>query len=228
MALLLIVDDEDSIRDVLRQLFEYEGHDVAVAASGDEALKIVEANRPDVTFLDVKMPRMDGLEVLDRLRALAPENQVVMISGHGTIDTAVEATRRGAYDLPRKAPWIRTGFLSPCETLFVSGDSPESVAQLRSEVEARHEIVGASFAIRKVLERVERVAPTDARVLITGENGTGKELVARAIHRLSPRAEGEFVEVNCAAIPSETDRVGALRTHEGVVYRRYPGPSGEV
>ena len=202
MALLLIVDDEDSIRDVLRQLFEYEGHDVAVAASGDEALKIVEADRPDVTFLDVKMPRMDGLEVLDRLRTLAPENQVVMISGHGTIDTAVEATRRGAYDFLEKPLDTDRLLVTLRNALRVRGLS-ESVAQLRSEVEARHQIVGASFAIRKVLERVERVAPTDARVLITGENGTGKELVARAIHRLSPRTEGEFVEVNCAAIPSE-------------------------
>ena len=202
MARLLIVDDEDSIRDVLRQLFEYEGHDVTVAASGDEALSVIETDPPDVTFLDVKMPGIDGLEVLDRLRTLAPGGPVVMISGHGTIDTAVEATRRGAYDFLEKPLDTDRLLVTLRNALQVRGLS-ESVAQLRSEVEARHEIVGASFAIRQLLERVERVAPTDARVLITGENGTGKELVARAIHRLSRRVEGEFIEVNCAAIPSE-------------------------
>ena len=202
MARLLIVDDEDSIRDALHQLFEYEGHEVSVAASGREALRFVEADPPDVTFLDVKLPEMDGLEVLDRLRVLAPGSQVVMISGHGTIDTAVEATRRGAYDFLEKPLDTDRLLVTLRNALRVRGLSV-SVAQLRSEVEARYEIVGASFAIRQVLERVERVAPTDARVLITGENGTGKELVARAVHRLSPRSEREFVEVNCAAIPSE-------------------------
>ena len=202
MARLLIVDDEDSIRDVLTQLFEYEGHEVAAAASGPEALSKVRAAVPDVTFLDVKMPSMDGLEVLDRLRDLAPESQVVMISGHGTIDTAVEATRRGAYDFLEKPLDTDRLLVTLRNALQVRGLS-ESVAQLRSEVEARHQIVGTSFAIQQVLERVERVAPTDARVLITGENGTGKELVAHAIHRLSRRLEAEFIEVNCAAIPSE-------------------------
>ncbi len=202
MARLLIIDDEDSIRGVLTQLFEYEGHEVAVAASGQEALSMVRAAVPDVTFLDVKMPSMDGLEVLGRLKDLAPESQIVMISGHGTIDTAVEATRRGAYDFLEKPLDTDRLLVTLRNALRVRGLS-ESVAQLRSEVEARHQIVGTSFAIQQVLERVERVAPTDARVLITGENGTGKELVARAIHRLSRRLEAEFIEVNCAAIPSE-------------------------
>jgi len=202
MARLLIVDDEDSIRNVLRQLFDYEGHDVAVAASGEEALELAQADPPDVAFLDVKMPGMDGLEVLDRFRVLAPETQVVMISGHGTIDTAVEATRRGAYDFLEKPLDTDRLLVTLRNALQLRGLS-ESVAQLRSEVESRYQIVGSSFAIRQVLERIERVAPTDARVLITGENGTGKELVARAIHRLSSRSGGEFVEVNCAAIPSE-------------------------
>jgi two-component system nitrogen regulation response regulator NtrX len=202
MARLLVVDDEDSVRDVLRQLFEYEGHEVAVASSGDEALRTVARTVPDVVFLDVKMPGRDGLEVLDELRRLAPDSHVIMISGHGTIHTAVEATRRGAYDFLEKPLDTDRLLLTLRNALQVRGLSA-SVERLRSEVEARHEIVGASFAIRRVLERVELVAPTDARVLIRGENGTGKELVARAIHRLSRRADRAFVEVNCAAIPSE-------------------------
>ncbi len=202
MPRILIVDDEESICETLRQLFEYEGHDVRVAADGASALETASSFRPDVTFLDVKMPGMDGLEVLERLRREDPQAVVVMISGHGTIDTAVEATRKGAFDFLEKPLDTDRLLLTLRNALAVKGLS-ESVERLRSEVESRHEIVGSSFQIRRVLERVERVGPTDARVLITGENGTGKELVARALHRLSRRADGPFVEVNCAAIPSE-------------------------
>ncbi len=202
MAQLLVVDDEASIGHALRQLFEYEGHAVRVARSGAEALALVEDRPPDVIFLDVKMPGMDGLEVLERLRARDPSSVVVMISGHGTIDTAVEATRKGAFDFLEKPLDSNRVLVTLRNALAVRGLA-ERVERLESEVESRYEIVGASFAIRWVLERVERVAPTEARVLITGENGTGKELVARAIHRLSPRRDKPFVEVNCAAIPSE-------------------------
>jgi two-component system, NtrC family, nitrogen regulation response regulator NtrX len=202
MARILIVDDEESIRDVLAQLFEYEGHEVHAASSGKDALQVASGEPPDVVFLDVKMPGMDGLESLARLKDKVPAAQVVMISGHGTIDTAVEATRRGAFDFLEKPLDTDRLLVTLRNVLEVKGLS-ESVAALRSEVEIRHEIVGSSYAIRQMLERIERVAPTDARVLITGENGTGKELVARAIHRLSRRGEREFVEVNCAAIPSE-------------------------
>jgi two-component system, NtrC family, nitrogen regulation response regulator NtrX len=202
MPRLFIIDDESSIRNALKQVFEYDGHEVETAEDGRTALSLFEGVRPDVTFLDVKMPGMDGLEVLKGIREYDPLAVVIMISGHGTIDTAVEATRAGAFDFLEKP--LDTGRLLVTlrNALEVRGLS-ESVRALRSEVESRHEIVGASPAIRSVLERVDRVSPTDARVLITGENGTGKELVARAIHRLSSRPPEGFVEVNCAAIPSE-------------------------
>lgn len=202
MAKILIVDDEASIRDALRQLFEYESHQVHVAGQAAEAMERVRSVRPDLIFLDVKLPGMDGLELLGRIKEEDPGALVVMISGHGTIDTAVEATRRGAYDFLEKPLDSDRLLVTLRNALAIRGLS-ESVERLQSEVESRHEIVGSSFQIRQVLERVERVAPTDARVLITGENGTGKELVARAVHRLSPRRERPFVEVNCAAIPSE-------------------------
>jgi two-component system nitrogen regulation response regulator NtrX len=202
-ARLLVVDDETAIRDVLRQLFEYEGYEVEVAGDGAAALDAVKRSRPHVTFLDVKMPgEFDGLQTLERIRADDPTAVVVMISGHGTIDTAVEATRAGAYDFLEK-PLDTDRLLVTLRNALERQGLGERVARLRDEVEARHEIVGRSFQIRQVLERLERVAPTDARVLISGENGTGKELVARAIHRLSARAERPFIEVNCAAIPSE-------------------------
>jgi two-component system nitrogen regulation response regulator NtrX len=202
MARLLIVDDEVSIGDALKQVFEYEGHQVQVARDGPEALGMVEEALPDVTFLDVKMPGMDGLEALARIRSHDPHALVVMISGHGTIDTAVEATRKGAFDFLEK-PLDTDRLLVTLRNALAQKGLVESVERLRTEVESRHEIVGSSYQIRQVLERVERVGPAEARVLITGENGTGKELVARAIHRTSARAKGPFVEVNCAAIPSQ-------------------------
>lgn len=202
MARILIVDDEESIGGALKQVFEYEGHQVRVARNGPDALAMVREMTPDATFLDVKMPGMDGLEVLERMRSEDASALIVMISGHGTIDTAVEATRKGAFDFLEKPLDTDRLLVTLRNVLAVKGLSA-SVERLRSEVESRHEIVGASYQIRQVLERVERVGPTEARVLITGENGTGKELVARAIHRLSSRRERPFVEVNCAAIPSE-------------------------
>ena len=202
MAHLLIVDDESSIRDALRQLFEYEGHEISVAGDGIDALAAVDQTDHDVIFLDVKMPGLDGLEVLGRIRERRADALVVMISGHGTIDTAVEATRKGAYDFLQKPLDSDRLLLTLRNALEVRGLSAR-VEALRTEVSSRHEIVGDSHAIRQVVERVERVAPTDARVLITGENGTGKELVARALHALSSRAGGPFIEVNCAAIPGE-------------------------
>ncbi len=202
MARILVVDDEEGIRHVLKQVLEYEGHEVATASGGGEALGIHQELDPDLTFLDVKMARMDGLEVLGRIRERDPEALVVMISGHGSIETAVEATRRGAWDFLEK-PLDTDRILVTIRNALQARGLTQEVTRLRDEVESRYEIVGRSFAIRTVLERIEKVGPTDARVLITGENGSGKELVARALHRVSPRAEEPFVEVNCAAIPSE-------------------------
>ncbi len=202
MPRLLIIDDEASIRDALVQLFEYDGHTVEAAADGHDGLELQRSFSPHVTFLDVKMPGMDGLETLERIRADDPTALVIMISGHGTIDTAVEATRKGAFDFLEKPLDSDRLQVTLRNALGVRGLSAR-VEALEHEVESRHEIVGASYSIRRVVERIERVAPTEARVLITGENGTGKELVARAVHRLSARADAPFVEVNCAAIPSE-------------------------
>jgi two-component system nitrogen regulation response regulator NtrX len=202
MARLLVVDDEGGIRGALVQVFEYEGHDVRAAEDGPDGIALAQEFRPDVIFLDVKMPGLDGLDVLARLREDDPSALVVMISGHGTIDTAVEATRKGAYDFLEK-PLDTDRLLVTLRRALELRGLTQNVADLRSQVESRHAIVGTSYPIRQVLERVDKVSPTEARVLITGENGTGKELVARAIHRLSPRADRPFIEVNCAAIPSE-------------------------
>ncbi len=202
MARILVVDDEEGIRRVLHQLFEYEDHEVRSAGGGAEAIGIYQEFQPDVTFLDVKMARMDGLEALTRIREHDPAAVVIMISGHGTIDTAVEATRRGAFDFLEK-PLDTDRLLLVLRNALQQQGLVQENARLRGEIESRHQIVGRSFSLRQVLDRVEKVAPTDARVLVTGENGTGKELVARAIHRLSPRADKAFIEVNCAAIPSE-------------------------
>ncbi len=202
MARLLVVDDEKGIRDALAQLFEYEGHQVECAEDGGSGIEKAQRLRPDVIFLDVKMPGMDGLDALARIREHDSHALVVMISGHGTIDTAVEATRKGAYDFLEK-PLDTDRLLVTLRRALELRGLTRSMADLKSQVESRYEIVGNSFPIRQVLERVEKVSPTEARVLITGENGTGKELVARAIHRLSARADEPFIEVNCAAIPSE-------------------------
>ena len=199
---VLVVDDEKGIRDALRQVLEYEEITAQVCASGPEALRLYAEFRPHLVFLDVKMQGMDGLETLRQLRELDPHAQVVMISGHGTIQTAVEATQLGAYDFLEK-PLDTDRVLLTLRNALQHVDLASENVRLQAEVHAQYEIVGSSKAIKQVIDRIEKVAPTAARVLVTGENGTGKELVARAIHALSPRARGPFVEVNCAAIPTE-------------------------
>jgi len=199
---LLVVDDEPGIRDALKQVLEYEGLEVRVAGSGGEALTLYPEVRPHLVFLDVKMAGLDGLETLSRLRELDPGAVIVMISGHGTIATAVEATRRGAFDFlekPLDTDRLLVTVRNALERVQLTGEND----RLRRESESRFAMVGGGPALKEVREIIARVAPTNARVLITGENGSGKELVARAIHEASPRRAGAFVEVNCAAIPSE-------------------------
>ncbi len=202
MAKILVIDDEVSIGVALRQLFEYEGHQVHVCENGPSGLIDYDDFGPDVTFLDVKMPRVDGLEVLATIRERDPGAVVIMVSGHGSISTAVTATRRGAFDFLEK-PLDTDRLLVTLRNALTVRGLADSVQRLASEIRIRHNIVGESQAIRHVLNQIEMVGATDARVLITGENGTGKELTARALHRRSGRAGRTFVEVNCAAIPSE-------------------------
>jgi two-component system nitrogen regulation response regulator NtrX len=199
---VLVVDDEKGIREALQQLLEYERIETRTCAGGTEALQLYDEFRPHLVFLDVKMQGMNGIETLKRLRERDAQAQVVMISGHGTIQTAVEATQLGAYDFLEK-PLDTDRVLLTLRNALQHVELASENVRLRAVVHTQYEIVGASRAVQQVIERIEKVAPSNARVLILGENGTGKELVARAIHALSPRAGRPFVEVNCAAIPGE-------------------------
>jgi two-component system, NtrC family, nitrogen regulation response regulator NtrX len=199
---ILVVDDEQGIRGALGQLLEFEGYEVRTAANATDGIAEYDRFRPHLAFMDVKMAGMDGLEALRRLKQLDPAAIVVMISGHATIQTAVEATQLGAYDILEK-PLDTDRILVLLRNALSHLDLQEENTRLRQTIESRYEIVGRSYVIRSVIEKIEKVAGTPARVLITGENGTGKELVARAIHRRSTRADEPFIEVNCAAIPSE-------------------------
>src|SRR6476660_5359464 len=199
---VLIVDDETGIRQALKQVLEYEHMTVRVAASGGEALTLYPEFRPHLVFLDVKMAGLDGLETLTRIRKVDPQAQVVMISGHGTIATAVEATQRGAFDFLEK-PLDTDRLLVTVRNALSHAELVDENTRLREANQSRFAMVGDSDALTEVRELIGKVGPTSARVLIPGENGTGKELVARALHEASPRRERPFVEVNCAAIPSE-------------------------
>jgi two-component system nitrogen regulation response regulator NtrX len=199
---VLIVDDEQGIRAALGQLLEYEGYEVRSVGSAGEGIAEYERWKPQLVFLDVKMAGIDGIEALKRLRQLDPAAVVVMISGHATIQTAVEATQHGAYDILEK-PLDTDRILVTLRNALQHLELQEENVRLKQTIESRFELVGRSFAMNSLIERIQKVASTPARVLITGENGTGKELVARALHRGSARATGPFIEVNCAAIPSE-------------------------
>ena len=199
---ILVIDDESAIRDSLKMILEYEGYDVQGAATGQDGLTLVDRDPPDLALLDIKMAGMDGLEVLQRLKAGHDALPVVMISGHATVATAVEATKLGAFDFIEKPLSTERVLVTVRNALDRLRLVDENVT-LRKAQEVRHQLVGESSALRSVLDAVKRAAPTTATVLITGESGVGKELVARAIHRNSLRARERFVQVNCAAIPDD-------------------------
>ena len=199
---ILVVDDEQGIRAALGQLLEYEGYEVHTASNATEGLAEYQKFRPNLVFMDVKMPGMDGMEALKKLREIDPIATVVMISGHATIRTAVEATQLGAYEILEK-PLDTDRILVMLRNVFDHLNLREENSRLKSGSSSPYEIIGRSPVMRALIEKIEKVGATPARVLITGENGTGKELVARALHRHSQRADKPFVEVNCAAIPHE-------------------------
>ncbi len=201
MPTVLIIDDEEAIRATLRDILEYEKYGVDDAADGEQALELAQQNTYDVILCDIKMPGMDGLEVLERIQTHS-DAPVVMISGHGTIDTAVEAIKKGAYDYISK-PLDLNRLLVTLRNALDKGNLVQETRKLKKRVIGEWEMVGESPAMEEVRTMIHRVAPTDARVLITGPNGTGKELVARNLHEQSLRAKSPFIEVNCAAIPSE-------------------------
>jgi two-component system, NtrC family, nitrogen regulation response regulator NtrX len=199
---ILIIDDDKSVRDSLKMILEYERYEVEFADNGEQGLHKLERMHIDIAFLDVKMPGMDGIEVLKRIRQKNERLPVVMISGHGTIETAVEATKLGAFDFLSK-PLDRDKVLVTVRNALHQAKLAEDFEQLKESIEGKHRILGGSRKIKEILAVIEKVAPTDSRILITGENGTGKELIARALHRMSKRNAKPFIEVNCAAIPAE-------------------------
>lgn len=202
MAKILIVDDERAIRSTLKEILEYENHQVEEALDGAEGWEKIQKGGYDVMLSDIKMPRMDGTELLEKVLAAGIDCQVIMISGHGTIETAVECIKKGAYDFIAK-PLDLNRLMITLRNALDKSTLIEETKSLRKKVTKSAEMIGESPAIRRVKDMIERVAPTDARVLITGQNGTGKELVARYIHEKSNRNIAPLIEVNCAAIPSE-------------------------
>lgn len=204
MAKILIVDDEQSIRRALKEILELEKYQVEEAVDGLDCLVKLKQNEYDAIILDIKMPKMDGMEALDKIQSLAVDTPIVMISGHATIDTAVEAVKKGAYDFISKPPDLNRLLITLRNAIDKSSLITEKkILQKKVSKSKTQEIVGESKIIQKVRETIDLVAPTDARILVTGQNGTGKELVARWIHEKSNRNKGSIIEVNCAAIPSE-------------------------
>ncbi|MBT2558161.1 sigma-54-dependent Fis family transcriptional regulator [Hymenobacter sp. ISL-91] len=209
MPRLLIIDDEKAIRHTLKEILEYESYKVDEAADGPTGLDMLIQDKYDVVLCDVKMPKMDGLEVLERARVLAPHSTFIMVSAHGNVEMAVEATKKGAYDFIQKPPDLNRLLVTvrnaldhvqlATETTKLSSENKT----LKKKLAKSSEMIGESAGLQAVRKAIEKVAPTDARVLITGPNGAGKEMVARQLHELSQRSGGPMVEVNCAAIPSE-------------------------
>jgi two-component system, NtrC family, nitrogen regulation response regulator NtrX len=202
MAAILLIDDEKSIRNVLKDILQHEGYRIEEAADGEQGLQKLAAQPFDLVLCDIKMPKMDGLEVLQQIMLLQPDVPVIMISGHGTIETAVDAVKKGAFDFIAKPPDLNR-LLITIRNALDKNTLVKETRVLKKKVQRVQDIIGNNTGIAKIKSTIEKVAPTDARVLVTGENGTGKELVARWLHEKSNRANQPLIEVNCAAIPAE-------------------------
>ena len=199
---VLVIDDEESIRDSFKMIFEFEGYRLLLAATGEEGLGLAEGEDPDIIFLDVKLPGIDGLQVLEKLKQRSIDIPVVMISGHGTIDTAVQATKMGAFNFLEK-PLERERLLLLARNALQTKRLQQENTDLRLRFARNYKMIGESEPMLRLRETIAKASPTNATVLITGESGTGKELIARALHKNSKRASSRFVQVNCAAIPEE-------------------------
>jgi DNA-binding NtrC family response regulator len=202
MSNILIIDDEKAIRKSLSEILSYEGYKIDESGDGEEGFRKFKEKEYDVILCDIKMPKMDGIEFLEKAKESNPDIPIIMISGHGTIETAVEAVKKGAYDYISKPPDLNRLLI----TIRNAMDKTSLVAEtkvLKRRMSKVQEMIGASSPIQKIKETIDKVAPTDARILVTGENGVGKELVARWVHEKSNRSSGPLIEVNCAAIPGE-------------------------
>ena len=202
MADILIIDDEKAIRKTLTEILSFEGYKIDEAADGEEGLKKFKEKTFDLVLCDIKMPKLDGIEFLQKAGEINPDVPIIMISGHGNIETAVDAVKKGAYDYISKPPDLNRLLITIRNAMDKSSLVTETKV-LKRRVSKVQEMIGESSPIKKIKETIEKVAPTDARILITGDNGVGKELVARWVHEKSNRATGPIVEVNCAAIPTE-------------------------
>jgi two-component system nitrogen regulation response regulator NtrX len=202
MADILIIDDEKAIRKTLTEILSFEGYKIDEASDGEEGLKTFKEKNYDVVLCDIKMPKLDGIEFLQKAGEINPDIPIIMISGHGNIETAVEAVKKGAYDYISKPPDLNRLLITIRNAMDKSSLVTETKV-LKRKVSRVQEMIGGSSGMQKIKETIEKVAPTDARILITGENGVGKELVARWVHEKSNRVTGPLIEVNCAAIPSE-------------------------
>lgn len=202
MTKILVIDDERSIRNSMKDILSFEGHEVVLAENGMEGLVAVKSEKPAVVFCDIKMPKMEGIEVLERIKEFTPDTPVIMISGHGTIDTAIEAIKKGAYDFIEK-PLDLNRILITIKNATDKTVLLHETKTLKTKVSKRYEMIGNSAALNRIRLMIDKVAISDARVLITGPNGCGKEMVAHQLHEKSNRNDQPFIEVNCAAIPSE-------------------------
>ena len=202
MTKILVIDDERSIRNSMKDILQYEGHEVVLAENGMEGLVSVKSEKPDIVFCDIKMPKMEGIEVLERIKEFSADTPVIMISGHGTIDTAIEAIRKGAYDFIEK-PLDLNRILITIKNATDKHLLIHETKTLKNKVSKKYDMIGNSEALNHIRAMIDKVAVSDARILITGPNGSGKERVAHQLHELSHRKDNAFVEVNCAAIPSE-------------------------